>query len=210
MTHFRDWLSRLLEQGESIQEARPQLSGEEEPGVLADLRVAFDRHALDVGGPPLPFDGNAALAATFLLARACWLLVSIGGEERITLALEAEPDSPAAHLSADVTLRFLPAVYRRSRVRFPKGPLTAAIEQILRTWPLSGVLADLDGEPSTSPEFGDHPGLQLLYVERLVRSSRAGWVPANGTAREWAERVHQERNKPLPAPPPKPEETPHE
>jgi len=63
----------------------------------------------------------------------------------------------------------------------------------------SGVLADLDGTPATPPEFGGHPGLQLLYAERLAETGRAGWVPATGPAREWVERVYQERGKLMPA-----------
>ncbi len=206
MTPFRDWLSRLLHEGESIQEAPPRLSSGEEADVIADLRAAFDRHALDVAGPRLVFDESAALGAARVVAEACWLLVGTDGTERMALKHGAEPDSPVAHLSADVTLRFLPAVYRRSRVRFPDGPLTAELDRVLREWPLSGVLADLDGSPTTPPEFGGHPGLQLLYAERLVRVNRPGWLPANGAAREWAERVYQERNKPMPAPLPAPQE----
>ena len=210
MTPFRDWLSRLLREGESIQETPPRLSPEEEPGVVADLRAAFDRHSLDVAGTPVPFDARAALGAARLLAEACWLLVSIEGDERVSLKLGTEPGSPAAHLSADVTLRFLPAVYRRSRVRFAQGPLTTELERILREWPLSGVLADPDGRPTTSLEFGGHSGLQLLYAERLVRFNRPGWLPADGPAREWAERVYQERNKPVPAPLPATQEEPRD
>lgn len=210
MTSFRDWLSRLLREGESIQESRPALSSFEEPGVVAELREAFDRHALDIAGPPVPFDESAARGAALTVAEACWHLVSAEGEEPVSLKLEAEPGSPAAHLSADVTLRFLPAVYRRSRARFAQGPLTRELERIFREWPLSGVLADLDGRPTTPPEFGGHPGLQLLYAERLVRFNRPGWLPGNGAAREWAERVYQERNKPMPAPLPAPQEEPRD
>ena len=49
------------------------------------------------------------------------------------------------------------------------------------------------------PTFGGHPGLQLLYAERLAGVGRPGWVPPSGPAREWVERVHSERGRPLPA-----------
>jgi hypothetical protein len=210
MTPFRDWLSRLLHEGESIQETPPRLSPSEEAGVIADLRAAFDRHALDVAGPRLVFDEPAAFGAARVVAEACWILVATDGTERVALKVGAEPGSPAAHLSADVTLRFLPAVYRRTRARFSEGPLIAELDRVLREWPLSGVLADLDGSPTTLPEFGGHPGLQLLFAERLVRFNRPRWLPANGPAREWAERVYQERNKPMPAPLPASEEEPRD
>jgi hypothetical protein len=195
------WLTRVLARGESEQEAPPTLTPEERAGVLAVLRTAFDGHALDVAGPPVAFEPVIALDAATLLARACWLLVGADEKEPTELAVRAEPASPSAHLSADVTLRFLPAVFRRAKVRSDTEPLAAAVETLLRAWPLSGVLADLDGEPTTPPEFGGHPGLQLLYAERLVTTGRPGWVPAGGAAREWVERVYSERDKPLPAPP---------
>jgi hypothetical protein len=97
-----------------------------------------------------------------------------------------------------VALRFLPGVYKRARVAGAGSELASELDAILRRWPLSGVLADLDGAPTVVPEFGGHPGLQLLYAERLLRTSRPGWVPAGGPAREWAERVYSEAGRSLP------------
>lgn len=200
MPPFADWLTRVLADGESVQEAPPNPTPEDRPAAVEVLRAAFDDHALDVAGPPIPFEPGTALAAAAALARACWLLVGADEKTPAELTVRAEPVSPSAHLSADVTLRFLPAVHRRAKLR-AAGPLAAAVEALLRTWPLSGVLADLDGEPTTPPEFDGHPGLHLLYAERLVGTGRAGWVPAGGPAREWVERVCSERGKPVPAPP---------
>lgn len=197
MTDFRDWLDRVLDYGESVQDSPPAFSGRERPAVVEVLRSAFARHALDVAGPPVQFEADVALKAAEVLARACWALVAT---EPVVVELAAEPSSPSAHLSADVTLRLLPGVYRRARAGDPAGELTAAIDRVLRRWPLSGVLADLDGEPTTPPDFGGHPGLQLLYAERHAGTGRPGWVPAGGPAREWAERVYSERGRPLPTP----------
>lgn len=201
MTPFADWLTRVLTRGESVQEDPPTLAPEERAGVLAVLRDAFGEHALDIAGPPIAFEPDIALAAATLLARACWLLVGADENEPAALSFKAEPVSPSAHLSADVTLRFLPAGYRRARARSTAESLAAAVEKLLRAWPLSGVLADLDGTPTTPPEFGGHPGLQLLYAERLVATGRVGWVPPAGPAREWVERVYFEQGKPVPAVP---------
>jgi hypothetical protein len=201
MPPFADWLTRVLVHGESVQEAPPNPTPEERPAALDVLRAAFEDHALDVAGPPIAFDPATALAAAEALARACWLLVAAEEGTPAELGFRAEPVSPSAHLSADVTLRLLAAVYRRAMLRAAAEPLAAAVEAILRKWPLSGVLADLDGGPTTPPNFGGHPGLQLLYAERLVGTGRAGWVPAGGSASEWVERVCSERGKPVPAPP---------
>src|SRR4051794_23317615 len=125
MTPFRDWLARVLAEGASVQDSPPALTAGERPAVLTDLRAAFDRHALDVAGPPVPFDPAAALGAAVVLARACWRLVGDEPDEQDVLEVGCEPASPAAQLSADVTLRFLPAVFRRAKHRAPGGPLAA-------------------------------------------------------------------------------------
>lgn len=195
MPPFRDWLARVLADGESVQEEPPVLRDAERPPVIADLRAAFERHALDVAGPPVAFDPAAAVGAAVVLARACWQLVG-GDPEAIDVGVK--PAAAAAHLSADVTLRFLPVVYRRARARITDGEPTTALDRLLRAWPLSGVLADLDGEPTTPPDFDGHPGLQLLYAERLVATGRVGWVPKAGPARAHVERVFAERGRPLP------------
>ncbi len=198
MPSFPDWLDRVLTTGESVLDAAPQLLLSERRPVTERLRAAFDLHALDVAGPPVAFDPDAALRAAEVLARACWVLVS--GDEGARPAPALDPvATPEANLSADVTLRFLPAVHRRARLREPGGALVRALDRILRAWPLSGVLADLDGAPLVVPEFG-HPGVQLLYAERLAATGRAGWVPATGPARDWVERVFAERGGPVPVP----------
>lgn len=194
MPSFRDWLAHVLTDGKSVQAEPPTLSDAERTAVVADLRAAFERHALDVAGPPVAFDPITAVGAAVVVARACWQLV--GGDAE-ALDVGAKPNTASAHLTADLTLRFLPVVHRRARARRAEGELTLALERLLRAWPLSGVFADLDGEPTTPPDFDDHPGLQLLYAERLVGTARAGWVPRSGSARARAERVFADHGRPL-------------
>jgi hypothetical protein len=202
MHPFHDWLDRVLTAGESVQNAPPQLTPVERSAVEARLHAAFDLHRLDVAGPTIAFDPDVALRAATVLAQACWQLV--GGDAYEPMVLEAVA-TPSATLSADVTLRFLPAVYRRGRSHEPGHPLVAELDRLLRAWPLSGVLADLAGAPNSAIDFDGHPGLQLLYAERLVANGRAGWVPPDGPARARAECVFAERGTPLPAELPKEE-----
>jgi hypothetical protein len=39
------------------------------------------------------------------------------------------------------------------------------------------VLSDLPEGPETPPDLGGHPGLMLLYAERLAQHEKAGWRP---------------------------------
>jgi hypothetical protein len=195
MSPFADFLQRVLDDGEAVFLGPPSGNGDTEArNVLAD---AFADHALDVAGPPIAFDPAAALAAAHVLADACWRLVA---PTAAAVAPVGEPHTPAAHLSADVTLRFLPMVYRRAAARAMNEPLVAELANTLRRWPLSGVLADLPSAPAGALDFGGHPGLQLLYAERLIDHEKAAWLPVAGPAWERVELVYRGRGRPIPHP----------
>lgn len=198
MSSFVDWLRRVVAAGESVQAAPPAVG--DPAALLPLLRDIFARHALDVGGPPVAFDPPTAVWAAETLAAACWQLV---GDPTPAADDGREPATPGEHLTADSLLRFLPAVYRRAKARDATAGLVARLDAVFRRWPLTGVLLDLDGSPAAPPDFGGHPGLQLLYAERLADNPRAGWLPPIGRGRDWAEKVFDECGRPLPR------DTPH-
>ena len=66
--------------------------------------------------------GTCTYGAAVTLARACWHVAGPGGGEPVAEPLAGEPATPAAHLSADVCLRLLPAVHQRAKVRGPASP----------------------------------------------------------------------------------------
>jgi hypothetical protein len=167
--------------------------------AVETLRHAHSAVALDLAGPPVPFDPAPALAAAEAVAAACWRLVSGDGPEPRS-RLPREPRTTAEHLSADLTLRYLPAVHHRARLLAATEPLAAELAELLRRWPLSGVLADLAAPPLTDLEFAGHPGLQLLYAERLLVHEKDDWFPPDGPSRAVAELVYHERGRAVPGP----------
>lgn len=200
MSDFEPWLRGVIENGESIQSGLPVLSVGDSAEVRRLLQGTFEFRAREVAGPRLSFDVEVSLWAADLLALACWR--SVGGEgPPLPLDGEREPTTPDAHLSADTILRFLPSVYRRVKNRGADDALVTELEAIARRWPLTGVLLDLEGPPTTSPVFAGHPGLQLLYAERFVENPRGEWLPPEGPGREWVERICVERGRPMPVPP---------
>lgn len=199
---FVEFLVRLLEQGSVVLAGRPILTDADRPAATAALASAFRQHALDVAGPPIAFDPATALSATEFIANSCWFLLSRGEpdvEVRNALRFPAPADSASAHLSADVVLRFLPALYRRSRALAADDTLTESLARALREWPLAGALGDVLEAPLTAPKFGGHSGLLLLYAERLASRPKPEWV-LGGSALPYIELTFSERAIPVPTP----------
>jgi hypothetical protein len=192
------FVRQFLRQGSARLSAPPRPHPGERDAVVAELRAAFDDHLLDIAGPPPAFAPAVALRAAEWAARACWLLLNRGeSAEQIERALPVFGPGPDAadHASADVVLRLLAGAHRRARAADPRDALAARLEDLLRRWPLSGVLADIDAPPLTPVELGGHPGLLLLYAERFAARPRPAWL-AEGPARDYLDLTLAER-KPL-------------
>jgi hypothetical protein len=158
------------------------------------LRRAYASHRLSVAGPLIPFDAPAAQSAAAFVLHACWFSVSRAEPDAVLercLTLPAAVATPAQHLSADLLLRFLPQLHRRARAHNPEDRLTTLLAEVLRRWPLSGVLSEVADGPLTATTFGGHPGLLLLYAERLALHAKPAWIP-EGPALEYAELVWRE------------------
>jgi hypothetical protein len=180
MDHLEDFVTLLLREGRVVLRSRP-VEAPEPRRVVEALGRAYARYRLDVAGPLIPFDGEAALGAARLVAEACWALVcreEAAPELARRLTLPRSPSTPAHHLSADLLLRFVPQLIRRARALDPTDPLAAILAEILRRWPLSGVLARLEDRPASALDFGGHEGLMLLYAERWVPHENQAWQPS--------------------------------
>ena len=197
MSPFAEFLDLLLREGRAVLRGPLATLPKEGAEVVDILRRAFADHCLSVAGPTLAFDVNMALAAAELVHHACWFQVSraepVAELERL-LAPPGPPRSPAAHLSADLVLRYLPQIHRRAKALNPADRLTTLLAEILRRWPLSGVLADLDEVPLVQPAFDGHAGLWMLYCERLARHEKPAWVPM-GPGLAYLELVYRELGK---------------
>jgi hypothetical protein len=202
MASFVEFLRTLLTDGRVVLRQRPAVDAAERAEARVLLADAYDDYRLDVAGPPLPFDAATALGMAERLWLACWFLVRRDEPPEAVeraLAPPPPPASAAQHLSADLVLRFLPQVHRRARALDAADGLTRRLTELLRDWPLSGVLSDVEEGPRVPPEFDGHPGLLLLYAERLAERPRPAWVPA-GPALPYVELAFAERNLPAPAP----------
>jgi len=197
MTSTILFFEKLLGQGEAILVEKPVIGTADCAAVVELLEHAFDDWRLEIAGPPLAFEPATALAAAQFVGLACWHLVE-RDDEPLLFDSRIEPTSASAQLSADLCLRFLPAIHRRTRIRPPDDPLQRALVDILRRWPLSGAAAEIHEDPLTDLMFNDHSGLQMLYAERLALQPRANWIPPTGRTREVVELVFQQQGKSMP------------
>jgi hypothetical protein len=199
MTSFHEFLTQLLNDGKVVFHSTRAPHDRPRQHDVALLEKAYQTLRLGVAGPDIPFDPAVAYSAAELLRQASWALVN--HDDRIAdlkkrLTMPIDPTSPAHHLSADLTLRYLPQIHRRVRGLDSCDPLIELLENLLRRWPLSGVLADVADAPLASVDFGEHPGLLLLYAERLSANDRSAWrPPRGGSAWDYYELVIEERER---------------
>lgn len=193
MASLGDFLRMLFDEGRIVLKRRPISSEADRGPALALLQAAFDVHRLDVAGPLIAFDPASALRAAELVRQSSWFLVNRSETVEMMERFLIPPPTPKAaaeHLSADLTFRFLPQIQRRARSIAPGDHLSTFLADLLRAWPLSGVLSDIEEGPKDVGDLGGHPGLWMLYAERLALDEKPGWM-LKGPARGYVELVFQ-------------------
>ena len=80
------WLTRLLDRGESVQHAAPDVVRLAAPEAVSGLRQAFARHSLTVAGPPLSFVEQVSIAAAGVVWIAPLSTIAQPAAERVTKA----------------------------------------------------------------------------------------------------------------------------
>jgi len=193
------FLKRLLHEGRAVLRQCPTISEEAADDSLLLLKQAYQDYALEIAGPIPAFEGKIALAAAECVRQACWFLLNRdepAEEVGKRVILPGRPKTASAHFSADLTLRYAPTLYQRAKAISPDDPLPSIIAEILRRWPLSGVLAPLPEGPLEPVMLDGHPGLMMLFAERLARHEKPAWVPI-GEAAEYVEVVYHHLRRDL-------------
>lgn len=174
------FLDRLFREGTIAFDRAPEPAVAPSRGVDEILRSSFETHRLSIAGPPIAFDRDSARRAADFLRHACLGFVlqeEMPTEAFARLGTENLSDQSEAHLSVDLTYRYLPIVYRRSAAIGRYDVLRRQIALELRKWPFSGVLANLLDPPLGSLEFGGHQGLAIAYAERFIEHHNEAWRP---------------------------------
>jgi hypothetical protein len=190
MSALAEFLDLLLHRGKAVLRTRPTGSEGRDARAVQVLERAFTEYGLELAGPSIPIDADTALAAARFVEGACWFLLNRSepdSELERCLLLPGQPHSPEQHASADLLLRHAGQIHQRAQRRDPADRLAVILNEALRRWPLSGVLAEIEEPPLAGLAFG-HPGLYLLYAERWVKRSRPAWAPV-GIGQEYVELV---------------------
>ena len=150
--------------------------------VLGLLREWHREAQLDLAGPSLAFDAAAAAWGAKLLFRAAWFYLDRESESDQVAAMLAEPmpgaATPAAVFSADLTLQWMPGVFRLARTLAPGDPLLIALRKLAVALPLSGVGVEPEMEAvlPVLTSLQAHAGLWQLFIDRVVQSNARWWL----------------------------------
>ena len=165
-------IRHLLTTGHFTVHARPAPIPPTEVAALEEWLGEY--YAAEARGYPArapAFDAAAAGWAARVLYRAGQLLVyraRAGDELSEYFPPYALPHSPGAALSADLCLRFLPALLHELRDIDPDDELLPLLEQTLRQWPYSGLLAEPPTEDPDPARSQTDDCLSRLYVDRII------------------------------------------
>ncbi len=148
MTAFHEFLTQLLDQGKIVFRSATAPHDRASARGVAILAEAFETTGLSVAGPRITFDPSSRLRGG--RARPAGELGP--GLPRRTRGRSGEATEDAwlagrlrrTTSPADLMLRYLPQILRRARGLDPSDPLVELLANILRRWPLSGVLSDVD------------------------------------------------------------------
>ncbi len=152
--------------------------GPEVPAACIDctslLREAYERDAWHFPGPQPSFRIDVAERMAIWLYTAAMVYAdrSMTPELSMQLLRQTEMDEAngAAHYSADLVLRHLPALHELATGLAEGDPVLVSLREMAWRWPLSSVgiqkPAEL-GEPDLTA-LQSHPGLWRLFLDRVI------------------------------------------
>lgn len=116
------------------------------------------------------FHPEAALwAAKYIFSTIQLVLLRDIGEERMNELLTGYTGeyTPEAIYSADLTLRFLPDIFKFASGLSPEDPLIAKLKLTAQLWPFSSIgIANIPA--SSADTMLSHPSLRLAYIDRIM------------------------------------------
>ena len=174
-----DFIRSLREKGR-VELALPQQTEPASAYAVLEhyLLAAYEQEAKVLPRPLPPFEAQAALWAAALIQR-CALAILDRQQSAKDLALafgsyEPQPQA-SAMLSADLCLRYLPALYQKLQELGPEDPLLPHLRDLGQIWHYSALgLPGLDLPSLDLNPLQASPALRLAYLDRLLE--RRAWA----------------------------------
>lgn len=168
-----DFLHLFFREGRILVEPElPEITAEEKEAALEILRAQFEQTALDLPkGIPAFEQETAFWAARYIYFATHLVFLRDIGVDKIEQILQpySGPQTPAALLSADLTLSALPALLRLSRGFAPDDVLVKKLTQTANFWFFSGIGIRAE----TLPDFTallNNKALMDIYADRLIQA----------------------------------------
>jgi hypothetical protein len=151
----------------------------EEQDVIAFLEGEYERECTDYPFTAPAFSGTAALwAAKTVYVAAQLFLYRENKETELSALLPAYSGNidASAMLSADLCLRFLPAVKYALEAVDVNDPLIAVLEKHLVHFPYSGIGRDGDFSEPDTVTILNNDCLKQLYLDRIAERKAVKWA----------------------------------
>jgi hypothetical protein len=145
---------------------------EEEQEVIRFLETEYQNETLSYPYQAPEFDAEAALwAATTIYRAAQLILYRENKETELNLLFPdfSKDITPAAVLSADLTLRFIADLLVQLTAIDSEDPLIELLERLLNTWHYSALYHTVDPEVLNFKGIQESPCVLQLYSDRIIR-----------------------------------------
>ncbi|MCW3071313.1 MAG: hypothetical protein JWO44_1203 [Bacteroidetes bacterium] len=147
-----------------------EFTAEEEELVIEFLRREYETESLDYPFVPPAFNAPAALwAAKLAYLSSLLILYRENKNEELAsiLPVYAGEKDASVILSADLCLRFLPAIYLFAKMLDQEDTLAGLLRDILGEWPYAATGAGIEAKEGEAV-LPDNDCLRQLYIDRII------------------------------------------
>lgn len=186
------FLNQLFDSGHiRLATAAPLVAAE--GSAIDRLREEEQAARADFPGEAPAFLLDAGYWAAGILYRACQFyaareLPELAVRADLSTSCPGDLQHAGTHYSVDITLRYLPDLYRLAASRAHADPLVDALRSLGDAWPLSGIGIPANNAAARADNLAPIlgcPGLKQLYVDRVLDTGNRS-LPAHPELREAA------------------------
>lgn len=174
--HFYRMIHHLFDSNEVVLFGRVDLvSLEHEKPVIELIRKIYYAEALDYPDEAPSFDEKAASWSSKILFYSAQLLMYREHDARVLTDIISPFEyeiTDSSILTADLSLRFLPALVRNLEQINVEDQLLPLLKSILNRWHYTGLLSDIELVDITFSEAFENGCLLQMYADRVIKHKK--------------------------------------